>query len=203
MRKRMSAENRRSSILISSKALFAKRGLHGVSVSELARACDVNVAVLYQHFPSKEQLYRAVLDEFACKREDYVNAVLSGPDDFGNVLYRMTIVYANGRLADPDILRMELRSILEEDGFSEVFFESQWKGFTDYIEETLREWKDSSGLSIDVKVASMLYVGMVREMLIRCTLNIDHDFSDRSAEYLIKQIIKAFLRSLGFPPLEW
>lgn len=203
MKQRMSAASRRSSILTSSKALFAKRGLHGVSVSELAKACGVNAALLYQHFPSKEHLYRAVLDEFACTREDYVDAVLSGPDDFGNVLYRMTMVYTKGRLAEPDILRMELRSILEEDEFGELFFQSQWKGFTDYIEESLRERAAAGEDTPDAKVASMLYVGMVREMLLRCSLGAGDGVRTRSVEYLVKQVIDAFLRSLGLPPLQW
>lgn len=203
MKQRMSAECRRSSILARSKALFAKRGLHGVSVSELAKACGVNAALLYQHFPSKEHLYRAVLDESVCMREDYVDAVLSGPDDFGNVLYRMTIVYAKGRLADPDMLRMELRSILEEDEFSEAFFQSQWKGLTDYIEETLRELAAAGKETVDREVASMLYVGMIREMLLRCILGTGGEFRARSVEYLVKQVIDAFLRSLGLSPLQW
>lgn len=204
MKQRMSAASRRDSILTRSKSLFAKRGLDGVSVSELAKACGVNAALLYQHFPSKEQLYRAVLDEFACQREDYVDAVLSGPDDFGNVLYRMTMVYAKGRLSDTDILRMELRSIIEEDEFSDPFFESQWKGFTDYIEEMLSE-KVAAGevAPVDVKVASMLYVGMVREMLMRYALGVGTPFPERTLEYLVKQIIEAFLRAFGLPPLGW
>ncbi|HEY9164428.1 MAG TPA: TetR/AcrR family transcriptional regulator, partial [Magnetovibrio sp.] len=159
MSKRLSAEARRTSIIQHSKPLLAKHGLSGVSVNDLAKACHVNAAVLYQHFPSKEILYRTVLEEFACTRDDYVDAVLTGPDDFGNVLYRMTLVYAKSRSADVDILRIELRSIIEGDAIRDEIFTNQWKGFTDYIEATLEEMIETKQIpAIDLTVASMTYV---------------------------------------------
>lgn len=204
MPKRMPAEARRTSIVQHSKPLFAKHGLAGVSVSELAKACNVNAAVLYQHFPSKEDLYRTVLEAFACVREDYVDAVLAGPSDFGNVLYRMTMVYAKNRSDDVDILRIELRSIVEGDAIRDAIFANQWKGFTDYIETSLEEMIEADQLApLDLNIASMTYVGMVREMLICHTLGVGNDCSNRSLEYLVKQVTNAFLRSVGLPPLDW
>ena len=202
--KRLPAEIRRASIIEHSKNLFAKHGLTGVSVNELAKACHVNPAVLYQHFPSKEELYRAVLDEFACAREDYVDAILTGPDDFGNVLYRMTLIYARSRSSDIDMLRIELRSIIEEDEISETIFASQWKGFTDYIETSLQEMMEANRIpSLDVKFHAMLYVGMVREMLICHVLGTGNGCAARSLEYLVKQLSNAYLRQLGLPQLDW
>lgn len=204
MAKRLRSEARRTSIIQHSKSLFARHGLAGVSVSKLAEACNINAAVLYQHFPSKEDLYRAVLEEFACAREDYVNAILTGPDDFGNVLYRMTMVYAKSRCEDSDILRIELRSIIEGDKISDTIFASQWKGFTDYIKTSLQEMIDAGHITpLDVDVASMTYVGMVREMLICHALGVGNGCINRSIEYLVKHVINSYLRSLGMPSLDW
>lgn len=202
--KRLPAEARRASIIQHSKTLFAKYGLAGVSVNELARACYVNPAVLYQHFPSKEDLYRAVLEEFACTREDYVDAILTGPDDFGNVLYRMTLIYARSRTSDSDILRIELRSIIEEDEISDTIFANQWKGFTDYIETSLQEMIDAGRIPpMDLKFCSMTYIGMVREMLICHVLGTGEGCAKRTLEYLVKQITNSYLRLLGLPELDW
>jgi len=204
MAQRLPAEARRISIIQNSKPLLAKHGLAGVSVSELAKACHVNAAVLYQHFPSKEDLYRTVLEEYACAREDYVDAVLAGPGDFGNVLYRMTMVYAKSRSKDADILRIELRSIIEGDAIRDAIFSNQWKSFTDYIELSLQEMIDSAQIpALDLGVASMTYVGMVREMLICHTLDVGNDCATRSLDYLVKQVINAYLRSLGLSALDW
>ncbi len=49
-------------ILDAAEALFAERGFTGVSVREIAGRVGLNQASIYNHFPSKQALYEAVLD---------------------------------------------------------------------------------------------------------------------------------------------
>jgi len=49
-------------ILAAAEQQFAKRGLTGTRVREIALAADVSPATLYIYFPSKTALYQAVLD---------------------------------------------------------------------------------------------------------------------------------------------
>ena len=51
----------RSSIIAGARTLFAKRGLEGTSVREVAEAAGVNNAMIYYHFTDKVEMYRAVL----------------------------------------------------------------------------------------------------------------------------------------------
>lgn len=60
-RKRISAPERRLSILTAARKLFAERGFDGTKTSQIAAAAGVSEALLYRHFASKEVLYRAVL----------------------------------------------------------------------------------------------------------------------------------------------
>ncbi len=113
MAKRLQASERRASILAVAKVLFADKGYHGVSVDEIAVRLAVSPAVLYRHFSSKQDLYEAVLSEIACKRENYVDVVVRGPDDFGGMLAKMTLMYVESVARDPDYLRMELHAALE------------------------------------------------------------------------------------------
>jgi len=56
----------RSSIIAAARTLFARRGLEGTSVREVAEAANVNNAMIYYHFADKVEMYRAVLaDSFA------------------------------------------------------------------------------------------------------------------------------------------
>ena len=55
--------SRRSAILEKSLALFARHGFEGVSMRDIAHAVGLSVSSLYAHFPGKEALYLAVLDE--------------------------------------------------------------------------------------------------------------------------------------------
>lgn len=52
----------RELILDAAERLFAKHGLDGVAVRDLARETHLTPSSLYNHFPSKEALYDAVLE---------------------------------------------------------------------------------------------------------------------------------------------
>ena len=192
----MKAPERRASILAVAKVLFADRGFHGVSVDEIARRLGVSPAVLYRHFDSKEALYEAALGEIAGQRESYVEAALSGPDDFASVLQRMTRVFAASVARDPDYLRMEMHGMLEGAAVAQRFFESRWKGFTDFIEISLTE--QPSRQRADGRTASLMFQGMVREALYaKCILDSPR-YQDISLDDLVEQLIELFLDAIGY-----
>jgi AcrR family transcriptional regulator len=61
-RKRMPAAARREVIELAAAGLFAERGYQGASVEEIARRSGVTPPVLYDHFTSKLDLYRCLLE---------------------------------------------------------------------------------------------------------------------------------------------
>jgi AcrR family transcriptional regulator len=61
-RKRMSAAARRELIERAATELFAERGYHGASIDEIARRSGVTPPVVYDHFDSKQQLHRRLLE---------------------------------------------------------------------------------------------------------------------------------------------
>lgn len=52
---------RRQQILDTAAELFAERGFHGVSVSELGAACGMSGPAIYKHFPAKDALLAQML----------------------------------------------------------------------------------------------------------------------------------------------
>ena len=58
MREKAKDNPARRRILSAARRLFAARGYHGVSITELANASRVNRAVLYYYFKNKGDLYR-------------------------------------------------------------------------------------------------------------------------------------------------
>ncbi len=53
--------SRREQILATAAELFAERGFHGVSVSDLGNACGVSGPALYRHFASKDAMLAEML----------------------------------------------------------------------------------------------------------------------------------------------
>ncbi len=60
---RLSATARREQILDVALEVFGRAGFHGASMNDVADAAGVTKPVLYQHFDSKRELYRALLEE--------------------------------------------------------------------------------------------------------------------------------------------
>lgn len=53
----------RTQILAAARCVFARRGLDGASVRDVAEAAKVNNAMIYYHFKDKLELYRSVLSD--------------------------------------------------------------------------------------------------------------------------------------------
>jgi AcrR family transcriptional regulator len=60
---RLSARDRRRQILEVASGIFARKGYQGATTREIAEEADVNEALLFRHFPSKENLYWTMLEE--------------------------------------------------------------------------------------------------------------------------------------------
>jgi AcrR family transcriptional regulator len=69
-RRRISGGERRESILALTSRAFAERGYDGVRTAELAKSAGVSEALIYQHFRTKAELYRAAVDRSAEILED-------------------------------------------------------------------------------------------------------------------------------------
>lgn len=197
-RRHLSAAARRESILAAAQRLFSDKGFFGVPVDEIARAVGVSPAVLYKHFPSKEALYEAVLNAIACRREDYVAAVLEEPSDFASVLQRITLVYARSVAAEPDYLRLELHTMLEGSGAVVDFFEHRWRPFADFIEAGLREMAAAGSIPpVDEKAASLLFQGMLREALLTKLLHQVPRYREVALPALVEHLLELFFRAVG------
>jgi TetR/AcrR family transcriptional regulator len=61
--KRLSAAERRQSILDAALAVLAKEGYAGMTTARVARAVGVTEPILYRHFPSKRAILRTLLKE--------------------------------------------------------------------------------------------------------------------------------------------
>src|SRR3990172_1476576 len=61
-RKRVSGQDRRRQILNVAMKLFARQGYQGTTTQQIAQKAGVNEAIIFRHFPRKEDLYWAVIE---------------------------------------------------------------------------------------------------------------------------------------------
>ena len=196
---RLPGPERRESILHAAQRLFAEKGYHGVSIDEIAREVNVSPAILYRHFKSKKVLYEAVLQAMSAQRESYVQTVINSGTSFEDVLTGMTQVYISSINNNPDLLRIELQSLLDRNPATSAFFKNRWKSFTDYIEFSLNERLpyETPNREITILTAGLMFQGMLREALVQKYLQPEDRLEDVSLYELSHELVRLFLRAVG------
>lgn len=58
----MSAQARRETIELAATEVFAERGYHGASIDEIAQRSGISAPIVYDHFESKQDLHRRLLE---------------------------------------------------------------------------------------------------------------------------------------------
>ena len=73
-------EERRASILQGAAAAFARSGFASTSMDDVAAACGITKLIVYRHFGTKEDLYRAILQQvFDRLGEELEAGLAAGP----------------------------------------------------------------------------------------------------------------------------
>ncbi len=104
------AEERRETVLRAALPLFAERGLHGTPTADVARAAGISQAYLFRLFPTKGELYVAVVERcFARTHETFRLAAERARAEGEEVLPAMGRAYVD-LLEDRDLLLNDLHA---------------------------------------------------------------------------------------------
>lgn len=136
---RLSAATRRDQLIDAATRLFSERGFEGATTREIARAAGMNEALIFRHFPHKEELYAAILEEKAREAgtEGWVaelRAFAETGDDLGVLRRLMALIMRHGR-QDPQFLRLMLHAALDH---REMMREFRTRHLAPLYEELLR-----------------------------------------------------------------
>lgn len=91
---RKSLELRREEILGETARQLQARGLAGIRAVDVARALGVSTGLIFYHFDTMERLLGATFDHVARQDLDRLQAVLDGPGDALERLWRALDLYA-------------------------------------------------------------------------------------------------------------
>jgi AcrR family transcriptional regulator len=82
-RRLLRREERQASILHGAAAAFAGSGFASTSMEDVAEACGVTKLIVYRHFDSKEELYRAILQRVFDRQAEELLDGLAHPGQQG------------------------------------------------------------------------------------------------------------------------
>ncbi len=161
---RISSVNRRQQILAVATELFAEKGFGATTTREIAAHAQVNEALIFRHFPTKEELYWAVL-EAQVRSEDFhlrLEELLAGAADVGEALQTVAEWTLERHAEDHSTMRLSLFCALERHELSRRFFRRFIAEYFEVLANYLRVQMRRGVLrSIDPVMAARTFIGMV------------------------------------------
>lgn len=161
---RIRGEDRRQQILQVAMQLFAHQGFEGTTTRQIAEKAGVNEAIIFRHFPHKEELYWAVIEDkcrHGSRRKELEARLKAGASD-DELFAAIAEDILRRNAEDSSLSRLLLFSALENHRLSHEFFHKYVADFyavlATHIRERMREGKFRD---VDPLLAARGFVGMV------------------------------------------
>ena len=129
----------RQHIFEAAERVFAERGFEAAKLQEISAVAGLSMGTIYAIFPSKAELFRAILEERGQELLRLAREVVARAIPPREALHALGEVYVDYFLAHPDFLRMHLRS-----GTSWILSPSPG------TDAQIRHWQDFHALQAEI-----------------------------------------------------
>ncbi len=159
---RIPAAARKASIIRAAAEIFSEKGFNGTKTRDIAARAEVSEALIFKHFPSKEELYAAILVEKSpvpalLQRIKALAGERKDVEVFSAIAE--TIV---GGAPDQNLMRLILFSALESHELSDMFFQNHIRHFYEVLSSYIAQRiEDGAFQPIEPLVAARAFMGML------------------------------------------
>jgi AcrR family transcriptional regulator len=199
---RLGGDERRQQILQESMECFASHGFRGTTMRVLARRVGLTEAALYRYFPSKESLYRAIIDR-KMAAPDLVEALRPAAERRDDeALFRGLAHEIFRRVeGDPAFLRILFYTALEGHALAEPFFDSRVRAIREFLAGYVAtRIAEGAFRDADPVLAARAFLGMVFDHLnVRLVLRQDEAYP-QPADEVVETFVAIFLGGVRRPP---
>ena len=183
----MSRIETRKKIIDCAEILFANDGYKGVTTKQIAKESGITEMTLFNHFSSKELLYKTVVKENYLATEIVSKFPELTYKDLEKDLTIITEHLLNQYYKNRYILMMRLK---EKNTFNEdESFTIENDPILIQITPMFFVYEKSGYLKSDAKSTALLYVTTLKGIFY---VNIINEFSDKNMSKLIEQFVKTF-----------
>jgi AcrR family transcriptional regulator len=153
--------DRRQQIIAAAMELFARKGFRGTTTRDLAAQADVNEAIIFRYFKTKEELYTAIIEHKAGERDSHREELerLAAIGDDEQFLQAVGRTFLEKHETDTTFMRLLLFSALEGHQLSEMFVSSMAARhpIAHYIQRRIEE---GAFRQVDTQLAARSLIGM-------------------------------------------
>ncbi|HWG48657.1 MAG TPA: TetR/AcrR family transcriptional regulator [Candidatus Acidoferrales bacterium] len=161
---RLSATDRRQQILEVASAMFARNGYQGTTTREIAEQAGINEALLFRHFPSKENLYWTLIEELcnARGRRHRVKRILELGGSDAEVFEAVACEFLTRTERDRELTRLLWFTALENHELSARFFNAFVAEYFDALAGHIRaRIRQGAFRKTDPLLAARGFLGMI------------------------------------------
>jgi AcrR family transcriptional regulator len=105
------SEETRERILAAAIEVFARRGLHGARVADIAEAAGIAYGLVYHHFRNKEEILAAIYSERWAMYVDYLHELGATPSPFRDRLAKLVHFWVETFRNDPQLITVMINEI--------------------------------------------------------------------------------------------
>jgi TetR/AcrR family transcriptional regulator len=161
---RLSATVRREQLISAAMRLFALQGFDGTTTREISQAAGINEAIIFRHFPSKEDLYWAVVASRikAAGRQEKIREYLDSGLTEREVLAGIAESFFDRNAEDANLTRLLLFSALRNSKLADKFFRTYmadtYEMLADFIRRGVAKRKFRK---VDPVMGARAFMGMI------------------------------------------
>ena len=199
MKRRLSANGRREEILHGAMGLFAEKGFRGTKTREIARSLGISEALMFKYFPTKEALYRAIIQKRTDGSEEMIfpKEAIRAKDD--RQVFRSIASYLISKnTEDPTFMRLIQYSALEGHDLSRIFFENHAMERTRLLSGYIRQRiKEKAFKKVSPLIAARGFIGMTIHYVLSQEIYGMKHLSRFSQKKVVDTFVETFLNGLN------
>ncbi len=198
-KKRVSGKVRRASIIHSAASLFAEKGFSGTKTREIAERAGVSEALIFKHFPSKDDLYAAILAEESPVPQLLANVRRLAEERRDEEVFRLIARTIVEGAPDPHLMRLILYSALESHELSDMFFQNHIKVFYEFLSGYIQQRIEEGAFKPVIPlIAARAFMGMlIYHRLLTVLFGAE---LPQSSEEIVETFVPIFLLGLTEEP---
>lgn len=185
--------NTRQKILDAAVQVFSRKGYHDTRVDDIVTESETSKGAVYFHFPSKEQIFLALVDEFAGLLENKLMGAISGQ--------------VSGVRGVDAALRTGLETFGKYRGLAKIFmvqavglgaaFEQKRLQILDRFASVIKAYLDQAVAEgdiqpLDTQITAYAWIGAINEVVIRWVYT-----GEPEAGRILATLRSLLLRSIG------
>jgi AcrR family transcriptional regulator len=183
----------RERILDAAVNIFSSKGYHATRLDEIVDESQTSKGAIYFHFPNKERLFIALVDQFADLLERRVTEAIQPAAGMGRVRLALeTVIATFGKYRRPAKILL-----VQAVGLGTIFEEKRNEvndRFARLIETYLQEAIAIGDIApVDAEVVSVAWMGAIYNVIIRWVYT-----GEPEPQRILETLVPVLLRSVGY-----